>query len=422
MIDENTRILMINSQSIYKNNATGITARSIVSNIPRRSIMELYRYKSRDSVNFQYDFESVQIPPKSMPVNYFIRKFLKLDNVYDQQNVSGLNYSKNIKYSWKSVISNILKNYCENSFICPERAFLKKIDEFSPTVIYTMGASTFVHNWVLYFAKRYHCPIVIHYMDNWRETTYKQDQRLKPILHLQEKQLRMMEDKMTYGLVISEAMAEYYTKTYGKKFLPLMNTVNDHRCADSQHSELQIVYAGGLHLNRNKSLQDVSSIVEKIDGVKLIVFTSTENMERYQNEFLEFKKTEFRQAVPHSLIHRVYNEADVLLHIESFDPGIQEFTKYSLSTKIPEYMGANKAILCYAPEAIESYQYIKRYNVGLCVSNKNDLTKAILQMLSQNKRDELIQHTKRTVEKNHSIKHMEEVLEQVFCERVTNEK
>lgn len=53
------------------------------------------------------------------------------------------------------------------------------------------------------------------------------------------------------------------------------------------------------------------------------------------------------------------NDADYLLFLESFDKNSINSTKYSLSTKIPEYLSLNKPIIAIGPPEVSSIKYLK---------------------------------------------------------------
>ena len=249
------RVLVVNSQSIYKDNATGITMRSILSHIPSENVMELYRYEPNNRDSDKFNIRSIQIPPQSMPFNYYLRKMLRLDNYREKNSIAITSCETGIDYSLKDIAKIYIKAAAENSFLAPPREFLNIIDEFRPTCIYTLGGSLFIGKWVLFLSKRYSIPIVVHYMDNWRETAYTQDRRLFRLHKKIDKQLDEMESRMSYGVVISAYMGEAYTQKYHKKYLSLMNTVGIESIPYTNSNKIRIVYAGGLHLGRDKILR-----------------------------------------------------------------------------------------------------------------------------------------------------------------------
>ena len=408
------RILVINEQSMFRNNATGITMRSIFEKLPGQNIFELFWYATYTPVENKMGIRSEQIPSRYIPVNHFVRSILGYENVYATAKDGGLNFGSQIKISRKQVFKHKVKAVVEKSFLLPSRQWLKQIDDFAPTAIYTLSGSFYVNKWVLYFAKRYKCPVVIHYMDDWRATIFMQAEALKPLNRKLNKQIAAIEKHMKTGMVISDAMAEEYKKRYGYNYLAAMNTVKQMKLPEPEKGNgLHIVYAGGLHLNRYLSLLEVAEAMQAFPDMRLSVFTSKGNAEAYEKLF-PWDNVTFRDPVPNDQIDTVYAQADVLLHIESFDPKVADYTKYSLSTKIAEYLASGRAIMCYAPEHIAVHQYLKDNHCGLCVASKEDLESVLEKLRDETLRLQLGACGRVMAEKNHSQTHLEEVLRKVF--------
>jgi glycosyltransferase involved in cell wall biosynthesis len=65
------------------------------------------------------------------------------------------------------------------------------------------------------------------------------------------------------------------------------------------------------------------------------------------------------------------SRADVLVHVESFGAAAREYTRLSISTKIPQYMASGRAILAYGPSEVASCAYITETGAGLVVGDRN---------------------------------------------------
>lgn len=415
MLQQRKRILVINSQSVYKNNATGITLRSILSIFEPEQIMELFRFESENCVKERMNFKSYQIPPASMPINYWIRQTFGNDNYKDHDSCEGSPYGTEIKYSWKQVVKTTVKAVAENSWIIPDKKLIKKVDEFAPDYIYTLSASFYINKWVSYFANRYDIPVVIHYMDNWRETAYTQDKKIRWINTVFERQVEYLERRMKCGLTISEAMRVVYTNKYHKKYMAAMNTVRVFPYIQRNSDKIAIIYAGGLHLKRNETLKSVSDFIQGKAQYELHIYTSQLDICEFSNDFTG-ENTFFHRAVPHEQIYDIYAKSDILLHIESFDAKVMEYTKYSMSTKIPEYMMSGRPIICYAPHSIAAYQYVAQSNAGIGVENTAELEDALALLVDPEKRKYYGDNGRSVAVCNHSIDSLKRLVEEVFCD------
>ena len=407
------RILIINSQSCYNDNATGITMRSILSCLPQDRILELYRFEPQQRVAVSYDFLSLQIPPKSMPLNYIIRMITGHDNYRECNEQKGTEAGGENVVSFKDILSSSVKAVVESSEIIAPKSFLKTVDDFKPEIVYSLGGDFNTLKWVDYFSRRYSIPIVMHYMDNWRETAYTQDSRLFWLNRKLQKQLYNLENRMTVGMTISQYMADAYSTKYGHKYCALMHTVSPFSMSPIEHDCIHLVYAGGLHLNRYKTLLTISNAISGMQDIKLFIYTSKHNRETFSGEF-KASNTFFMNSVPHNRITEVYENADILLHVESFNEKIIEFTKYSLSTKIPEYLISGKPIICYAPDCIASYKCIVNSRAGIGVSSTGELINAIDLLKDENRRTQFGDAGKAYAEEHFSDEALVNVLQMVF--------
>lgn len=236
----------------------------------------------------------------------------------------------------------------------------------------------------------------MHHMDNWRETKYK-DSFEGSFQKKLQRQLKKIEYNNNYHLVISDYMAEHYEKVYHNTFVPLMNTVTGidiKRRSLSEGKKITITYAGGLHLGRwetIKSLEREIAINNLADCFSIIVYTDNDSLNRYSQLF-DSDITSFRSYVSREKIIQVYKESELLLHVESFGEKYLDFTKYSLSTKIPEYLSSNRSILALGNKNLASIRYVQKFNMGYVATSEEEINLALNLFLSE--RNSLLQSEK----------------------------
>ena len=81
-------------------------------------------------------------------------------------------------------------------------------------------------------------------------------------------------------------------------------------------------------------------------------------------------------------VEKPKQKADILLHVESFDKKAIASTKYSFSTKIPEYLSAGKCVFAVGPSNVASIKYLSQFS---CVSNENDdIYNELLNLINDN--------------------------------------
>jgi glycosyltransferase involved in cell wall biosynthesis len=178
------------------------------------------------------------------------------------------------------------------------------------------------------------------------------------------------------------------------------------------------VYAGGLHYNRWKVLSQIAMAIkemsqtDKCKGYLKIYSAQSISDEIIDNINIE-GVSEFCGAASASQIAEIYSNADVLLHVESFESKAIASTKYSFSTKIPEYLSAGKCILAVGPAEIASLRYLSQ--CACVVNDSEELALALEKILSDSKYRELIKtNCEEQYKKDFSREKQRESLERII--------
>jgi len=385
--NEHYRILIINGQSIYKNNATGITLESIFSNWPVDKLFEIFIHENNESRTTEFTIKSKVAPAKIFPVNNFIRKIVG-------KGTNKVNQSTNSQKKRNTGIRNAIKDhvkFCSEYFIYLDCAssINDDIEKFNPHIIYTLGNSIQAMRLAYKISRKYDLPIILHYMDNWRETAYYENRYTKHLNIFLNRIVNQLESRMVVGLTISDKMSTNYEEKYGFKYKTLMNSINyiteKTPSLLTNVNQYKCVYAGGLHLERFKSILKVEEALLELSrrglNIKLEVYTKDTDKSQYEHLFNN-KVTTFKEFLTRDKILNIYGDAHILVHIESFDLSIIEYTKYSISTKIPEYMASGKPIICYSPKHIAVSQYINDNKVGIATDSYEVLISGIEKMVT----------------------------------------
>ncbi|USK38701.1 hypothetical protein LIS77_22920 [Cytobacillus firmus] len=365
------------------------------------------------------------MPKLSRPFIYLFRQKLgnNLSNKLNKSILADAKSGNSKSVSKKENIKTFVRGLLDISPIFFSNETLKIIDHFKPDVIYTMGSTISVLKTARFLSKRYDSKIVLHFMDNWRETLYSNSKLMRPFKITLNRWIEKVENSNFSGLVISNKMAREYTKLSNKKYYTLMNCVQDvpYKNPTTNQNQTRIfTYTGGLHLNRWKELvlmeKCLRELKENGQQVKLYIYTSRNDKEKYSDLFNE-DITVFKDYLPHNKVYLAYKEADILVHIESFEPDIVQFTKYSLSTKIPEYMSSGRPILCLAPSTLAVSEYINEVKAGIAVGNYNDLLCASKRLVNDiDYRVECGMNGIETVLRSHTVTKANDLLLQVFSD------
>ena len=393
------RVLIVNAQSIYKKNATGITLQSIWSEWDADCLLEIYSDPMvMDESN--HKFKSYCISPNNVirlargRVAQSINSNIKATNTQQRSN-------------------NKIKSYLRQFAVCELDSLAVKLDEstleairvFQPQAIYTLGASVSILRLVNKLSVQLNIPVIMHFMDNWAEHIQWEDNPLLSLYKssLKKKMLACIK-RCKLVVTISSSMAEAYHEKFQKETLVLMNTVDISRfkgLTSKDTGVIHFVYAGGLHLDRWKALREIALSIQQTNGKGILdIFTSKDNIELYRSGF-ETLPVAFYEAVPHERIDEVYQKADVLVHTEIESENLKGFFKYSISTKIPEYLATGKPILFYGPRDMKLFEYLLQNQVALTAGTKEELYECVKRLRSEENFTEMCENAQCLAEKNH---------------------
>ncbi len=385
------RVLLVNSEPISKRYATGITMGNLFRGWPRDRIAQIYCDNSIPDESICDKSWHMEIHDLNMPG--WLRKIIIAKRKQKYQAVTQDKPAQPETIcagDMKTAVVRILKSAFLRSLNFSSYRISQELDawirEFKPDIIYSTLGNLNMLKLVQDISGSLMVPVVPHFMDDWIVSLHSEtlrDKYLKPRLLKKTRQIMLNAPVM---LVISEAMAEEYRKRYGRTFLPFMNCIDceayksiarQPRNAES----FRLVYAGGLHLGRFEMLLEVARALEAFKAV-LDIYTPV-TLASVIEEAKLYPAIRLRGAISPENAAAIFINCDGLLHVESFEEAHKAYTRFSVSTKLPEYFGSGTPVFAYGPADIASIQYISVNNCGI-VATEHD------QNLLKNKLKEFI--------------------------------
>lgn len=188
--------------------------------------------------------------------------------------------------------------------------------------------------------------------------------------------------------VISDEMRDAYYNLFNVEGYIIRNFSIEKRnepvtTLQNKSVHLVMVYAGGLHYNRWKVLSQIAkhlSNLNKLSEVKccLKIYSAQNISNKIINQLSVEGASEFLGSASASQIADIYANADILLHVESFEKKAIASTRFSFSTKIPEYLSAGKCVLAVGPEEVASVKYLSNF---ACVASNEKEIQIVLERL-----------------------------------------
>ncbi len=194
------------------------------------------------------------------------------------------------------------------------------------------------------------------------------------LYRLYPKHVKLFEHYFTF----SQKQCEEITSRYGVPASPL------YKCADIKpfgekkvNEPIKLIYAGRLYCNRWKTISAIGDALKELnkESVKAEVYVySQDQLSAGQRKALsEEKYIHFMGAVHPSKLSQIYIDADIALHVESFDKKYKYATMHSFSTKIIDLMSSTCAIMAICWSQNNGLNYLKKENAAICVSAYEDI-------------------------------------------------
>ena len=224
-------------------------------------------------------------------------------------------------------------------------------------------------------------------------------------------------DKL-YG--ISDAMSELYQQRFGKPVVTLYKGC-DLSTSPKTHinNPLRFIYAGNLLWGRADTLSQIADSLDKLnqDGQKAVleIYTGATVTEELRKKLDRNVSSHIMGSQSYKEIKKIMHDADVVLHIESFDRDNIETVRYSFSTKIIDCLQSGNQVLGIGPKGIASIEYLKKVDGAIVVDDQNNIFDVIQQIVLHS--DELNENRKLTREyakKYHEINAVQQSIRKDF--------
>lgn len=416
------RVLVIDGEPFWKGSATGLTKSSLFHGWPHDRLASLYITsinpdKMVCELNWQLQTKNLRyLGSIGRLIDSILMEKINQRNTFNNNNKvvnSNISESMILKRLWyvrKRLAGQSLRDL--DIYKIPDR-ILMSLSKYNPQIIYSLLGSNPLLKLVVDVADFFNIPIIPHFMDDWPSTLYSNSifkSYLRRNLHTR---LAVLLNHAPIRMVIGEDMAVEYNRRYGGINVSFMIGVEP-RLLESTimlsepRKKIKLVYVGGLHLNRWYSLQRIAEALQSLslEGLETEAFIYTQPRFEMEAKKLNIHPVmRFMGSLSPDHVYDVLQDADILLHVESFDSAQTTYTRYSISSKIPESMSTGRPIFAYGPNTLASIRYIENSGAGLIVGiESQEKLKATLRKLitSHSLRSELGANGFRTAKNRHN--------------------
>ncbi|WP_339923293.1 glycosyltransferase [uncultured Cyclobacterium sp.] len=298
------------------------------------------------------------------------------------------------------------------------------LKEFNPDILYIQVQA---RDEIL-FTKELHTylkiPLIIHIMDDWPSFISSTGLFKKYWHNKIDDELKLLFNRADVLMGISDEMAKEYKMRYDKNFITFHNPINiefwkQHQRSNYEINEsCEILYAGRMGVGIESSLELIAEAVTKVNielGINMRFVLQTQEK---LNWFDKYMCVEHRSFVQYNDLPRKFSEADFLVLPYDFMSNSIRYIKYSMPTKVSEYMISGTPIIVLAPEETAMVKYAQEFNWAK-VFTKNDvalLSDGIINLVENKKeRERIAQNAINVAEKNHDSNIVTKQFKQLIC-------
>jgi hypothetical protein len=369
------RVLIVSNNVLSTRNNNGKTLLSLFKSVPRENVSQLYFSSEEPESGLADSYYRIS---DSDVLNSVLRKrgnkisggvIRESDNDYFglHDKTPSINVSNIKKLELARIFRELIWKLSSWNGV-ELRDWIKKVDP--DIVFFCAGDSLFAHR--IYNA-------VANSVPSARKVVYVTDDYIMPRFELSPfwwlrrnfvySHMKRSAINSDVFVTISEEMRIEYLKRFGKDSITVFNTPENLKVDNfgkSPRDDFIMVYAGGLHFERWKTLNRLALDIKKFNqdnerSIRLKIFSHQSVDQKVRSALNVPGASEFLGALDHEGVKFHLNDADVLVHVESFSRKCIASTRLSISTKIGDYLSVGSPILAIGPKNIASMRFLRDF-------------------------------------------------------------
>lgn len=239
------------------------------------------------------------------------------------------------------------------------------------------------------------------------------------------KVVKKLAKNCTKMFTITQTEAEDTDKLFGTNSVVLTKGIDYSKLSYQEKpvsKPLKMVYTGSLIIGRAASLVEISKAMAEInreeEKVTLDIY-SPNVMDEKTMRYFNINGCRFRGRVDKAEVHKIQEEADVVVFVESLEKKHCLDARLSFSTKLTDYFRSGKCIFAIGDERIAPIQYLRANDCAVIATEYAQIQEK-LRLLVENE-GEVLACGKRAFEtgkRNHDETHVKQVFRNAFIEAV----
>lgn len=260
------------------------------------------------------------------------------------------------------------------------------LDDFAPQCIFlSFSDDFFIPQIALYAAERYQIPIVSSIGDDYY-FNYKFS--LSPFYHIYKLSYRKLIRKVFRhngsAIYIGDKIRDKYNTAFGLdgKTVYLTSSISRREFREILVAKPVISYFGNIRLGRNESLNEIGTVLGKINSFYVLHVYSNESDKIYYKMLLKNPNIVFHGSIPYAEVQKITVTSDIIIVVEGFKKKDVDITRYSLSTKVADALASGVNVLAYGSPECGVIEYAESTGCITTCTEKEKLTDYISELLN----------------------------------------
>jgi hypothetical protein len=208
--------------------------------------------------------------------------------------------------------------------------------------------------------------LVVYVMDDWQG--HHECYHL-PYSRRRRRLIAEVIDRANVRFAVSREMAAHYEETFGGSWLVAHNGVVETtlpHATSSMSNTTEILLAGDINVFRFDAVMAFAEAIERHNqrhGESMSLTVMGEVAEEHRRVLSPLRATRLLSRQSHSECLKAMKTADLLYLPLAFGKQSARISRYSLPTKLPEYLASGKRVLFHAPKESAVYGVAERYDL-----------------------------------------------------------
>lgn len=383
-------ILIFTKNEWSDENSTGNTFTNLFSDIDEKHIANVYCKNTQPKNNVCVNYYSVSdldiiksfVPPFISPGKAF-QQCNKINERSNSKTVRTENHLYNVFRGKNKILPLTLQNMLWSTNRWDNKNLDRFLEEFKPDIIFVPTFQNIYTNKVLWKLKeKTKAEIVLFLADDYFHDENNQRSTISNIYYNKRKNAIIKSIELAS---LHYCISKKQQKEYSKRFNINMKLLYKGGAFESQpdyqgsnDKKIKFVYIGSLYYGRWKTL---SLLVKKIEEKN-----KNSNVKFYLDIYSQYPVTEeilknielnnvskFHGKIPSEKVNETMQNADIVLHIESFEEEERKLTRLSFSTKIVDCLESGRALFAIGDKEAASIDYLSENNIALVANNESDI-------------------------------------------------